>query len=146
MKAPLVDYRTLEGKISGKVRTAGGKNFSAGNFTYVVIHEAGHMVPFDQPYVPMFFRLSSLRILWEKGLLWLGMMYRRRLASFRRRRCFSWYILGDQLLTDISFIIARPRLTCSFGEFWIHLVFDGRILKRRCRCLLSYIAGSLTRR
>ncbi|KAG8896718.1 hypothetical protein FRC01_011661, partial [Tulasnella sp. 417] len=35
--------------IAGKVKSAGGGGFTAGNFTYVVVHEAGHMVPYDQP-------------------------------------------------------------------------------------------------
>lgn len=48
--APLQDWRTLSGVVAGKVRTAGGgEKFGAGNFTYVVVHDAGHMVPFDQP-------------------------------------------------------------------------------------------------
>ncbi|KAJ7468642.1 carboxypeptidase C [Mycena latifolia] len=37
------------GKLAGEVRSAGGKGFSAGNVTFVVVHEAGHMVPYDQP-------------------------------------------------------------------------------------------------
>ncbi|KAJ7079578.1 carboxypeptidase C [Mycena belliarum] len=37
------------GKLAGTVRSAGNGGFSAGNISYVVVHEAGHMVPFDQP-------------------------------------------------------------------------------------------------
>jgi len=37
------------GKIAGEVRSAGGDGFTAGNVTFVTVHEAGHMVPFDQP-------------------------------------------------------------------------------------------------
>ncbi|KAI0674083.1 carboxypeptidase C [Trametes maxima] len=38
-----------EGKLAGWVRSAGGDGFTAGNVTYVQVHAAGHMVPFDQP-------------------------------------------------------------------------------------------------
>ncbi|EIW55989.1 carboxypeptidase C [Trametes versicolor FP-101664 SS1] len=38
-----------EGKLAGWVRSAGGDGFTAGNLTYVQVHAAGHMVPFDQP-------------------------------------------------------------------------------------------------
>ncbi|KIK04018.1 hypothetical protein K443DRAFT_676325 [Laccaria amethystina LaAM-08-1] len=45
-----VPWSTLEsGRIAGEVRSAGGGGFTAGNITYVNVHEAGHMVPFDQP-------------------------------------------------------------------------------------------------
>ncbi|EAU81994.2 carboxypeptidase C [Coprinopsis cinerea okayama7 len=37
------------GVIAGEIRSAGGSESSAGNVTYLNIHEAGHMVPFDQP-------------------------------------------------------------------------------------------------
>ncbi|KAH8115994.1 serine carboxypeptidase [Phellopilus nigrolimitatus] len=37
------------GKIAGSVRTAGANEFTAGNVTFVTVHEAGHMVPYDQP-------------------------------------------------------------------------------------------------
>jgi len=41
---------TLEdGKVAGKVVSAGGGGFTAGNYTYVEVHNAGHMVPYDQP-------------------------------------------------------------------------------------------------
>ncbi|GBE90094.1 Carboxypeptidase Y homolog A [Sparassis crispa] len=40
---------TETGKIGGLVRSAGGHGASAGNVTFVAVHEAGHMVPFDQP-------------------------------------------------------------------------------------------------
>ncbi|KAL0947633.1 hypothetical protein HGRIS_013721 [Hohenbuehelia grisea] len=36
-------------KLAGEVRTAGGGGFTAGNVTFVNVHEAGHMVPYDQP-------------------------------------------------------------------------------------------------
>ncbi|KAG8993533.1 hypothetical protein FRB94_010711 [Tulasnella sp. JGI-2019a] len=46
----LVPWQLLKsGKVAGMVKSAGGGGFSAGNYTYVVIHEAGHMVPYDQP-------------------------------------------------------------------------------------------------
>lgn len=53
VNAPKVNYRTLDGVLAGKVRTVSGSGnkFGAGNLTYVAIHDAGHMVPFDQPYV-----------------------------------------------------------------------------------------------
>ncbi|KAH9941247.1 carboxypeptidase C [Epithele typhae] len=38
-----------KGGFSGWVRSAGGDGFTAGNVTYVQVHAAGHMVPFDQP-------------------------------------------------------------------------------------------------
>lgn len=45
-----VPWSTLDsGRIAGEVRSAGGGGFTAGNITYVNVHEAGHMVPFDQP-------------------------------------------------------------------------------------------------
>ncbi|KIJ55250.1 hypothetical protein M422DRAFT_23858 [Sphaerobolus stellatus SS14] len=46
-KAKLSSWVTLEGnKEAGQVRSAGP---AAGNYTYVAVKEAGHMVPFDQP-------------------------------------------------------------------------------------------------
>ncbi|KAI9567056.1 hypothetical protein HD554DRAFT_2173667 [Boletus coccyginus] len=39
----------LKGKVAGTVRSASGGSSGAGNITFVVIHNAGHMVPFDQP-------------------------------------------------------------------------------------------------
>ena len=40
--AGLVPWQTLNtGKVAGMVKSAGGGGFTAGNFTYVVIHEAG---------------------------------------------------------------------------------------------------------
>ncbi|KAI0718401.1 carboxypeptidase C [Cerioporus squamosus] len=38
-----------KGDLSGWVRSAGGDGYTAGNVTYVQVHAAGHMVPFDQP-------------------------------------------------------------------------------------------------
>ncbi|KAF5349522.1 hypothetical protein D9756_008992 [Leucocoprinus leucothites] len=37
------------GRKAGEVRTAGGDGSSAGNVTFVNVHDAGHMVPYDQP-------------------------------------------------------------------------------------------------
>jgi len=37
------------GRVAGEVRSAGGGGFGAGNVTFVNVHEAGHMVPHDQP-------------------------------------------------------------------------------------------------
>jgi len=37
------------GKLAGEIRSAGGAGFTAGNVTFVNVHEAGHMVPHDQP-------------------------------------------------------------------------------------------------
>ncbi|KAG9311668.1 Alpha/Beta hydrolase protein [Chiua virens] len=48
--APTKQWITLgAGKVAGTVRSASGGGFSAGNITFVTVHEAGHMVPFDQP-------------------------------------------------------------------------------------------------
>ncbi|KAF8126125.1 Alpha/Beta hydrolase protein [Boletus edulis] len=47
--APTEQWITLEGKVAGTVRSSTGGGFGAGNITFVTIHEAGHMVPFDQP-------------------------------------------------------------------------------------------------
>ncbi|KAI4518274.1 peptidase S10, serine carboxypeptidase [Schizophyllum commune Loenen D] len=44
---PWIDSTT--GRLAGEVRSAGGGGFTAGNVTFVNVHEAGHMVPFDQP-------------------------------------------------------------------------------------------------
>ncbi|TRM61781.1 Alpha/Beta hydrolase protein [Schizophyllum amplum] len=47
---PWIDSAT--GRLAGEVRSAGGNGFTAGNVTFVNVHEAGfgrHMVPFDQP-------------------------------------------------------------------------------------------------
>jgi cathepsin A (carboxypeptidase C) len=40
---------TETGKLAGEVRSAGGGGFTAGNVTFVNVHDAGHMVPYDQP-------------------------------------------------------------------------------------------------
>ncbi|KAF8586261.1 alpha/beta-hydrolase [Ramaria rubella] len=49
-KARGTPWVTLKGgKVAGEVRSAGGGGFGAGNYTYVAVHEAGHMVPYDQP-------------------------------------------------------------------------------------------------
>ncbi|KAG0698708.1 Alpha/Beta hydrolase protein [Suillus ampliporus] len=37
------------GKVAGTVRSAGGGGAGAGNVTFVTVHDAGHMVPYDQP-------------------------------------------------------------------------------------------------
>jgi len=45
-----VPWVTFEsGRTAGTVRSAGGGGFTAGNVTFVAVHEAGHMVPYDQP-------------------------------------------------------------------------------------------------
>ncbi|KAF8586263.1 peptidase S10 serine carboxypeptidase [Ramaria rubella] len=49
-KASNTPWITLDGgKAAGEVRSAGGGGFGAGNYTYVSVHKAGHMVPYDQP-------------------------------------------------------------------------------------------------
>ncbi|KAF8833259.1 peptidase S10, serine carboxypeptidase [Paxillus ammoniavirescens] len=48
--APTEQWITMHsGKFAGTVRSAGGGGSGAGNVTFVAVHEAGHMVPFDQP-------------------------------------------------------------------------------------------------
>ncbi|KAG1731604.1 Alpha/Beta hydrolase protein [Suillus paluster] len=37
------------GKVAGTVRSAGARGSGAGNVTFVTVHDAGHMVPYDQP-------------------------------------------------------------------------------------------------
>ncbi|KAH7915045.1 Alpha/Beta hydrolase protein [Hygrophoropsis aurantiaca] len=37
------------GTLAGTVRSAGGGSSGSGNVTFVTVHEAGHMVPYDQP-------------------------------------------------------------------------------------------------
>ncbi|KDR81948.1 hypothetical protein GALMADRAFT_58763 [Galerina marginata CBS 339.88] len=46
---PVPWVTTESGRTAGEVRSAGGGGFGAGNVTFVNVHEAGHMVPFDQP-------------------------------------------------------------------------------------------------
>jgi len=51
-KGPSQPWTALTtGKLAGEVRSAGGNGYSAGNFTYVSVFGAGHMVPsrYDQP-------------------------------------------------------------------------------------------------
>ncbi|KAH9483643.1 Carboxypeptidase Y-like protein A [Psilocybe cubensis] len=49
-QAQPVPWITIEtGRSAGTVRSAGGGGFGAGNVTFVTVHEAGHMVPYDQP-------------------------------------------------------------------------------------------------
>jgi len=45
---PVPWITTDSGKLAGEVRSAGGAGFTAGNITFVNVHEAGHMVPYDQ--------------------------------------------------------------------------------------------------
>ncbi|KAJ3934630.1 MAG: carboxypeptidase C [Lentinula lateritia] len=48
--AQSIPWITLEsGVLAGTVRSAGRGGFGAGNVTFVTVHEAGHMVPYDQP-------------------------------------------------------------------------------------------------
>ncbi|KIJ61414.1 hypothetical protein HYDPIDRAFT_115872 [Hydnomerulius pinastri MD-312] len=48
--APTEQWVTMHsGKAAGTVRSAGGGGSGAGNVTFVTVHEAGHMVPYDQP-------------------------------------------------------------------------------------------------
>ncbi|OAX40538.1 hypothetical protein K503DRAFT_601654 [Rhizopogon vinicolor AM-OR11-026] len=48
--APTEQWVTMRaGKMAGTVRSAGGGGSGAGNVTFVTVHEAGHMVPYDQP-------------------------------------------------------------------------------------------------
>ncbi|KAI0924127.1 hypothetical protein AcW1_006330 [Taiwanofungus camphoratus] len=45
-----VPWVTMEtGLMAGMVRSAGGNGLTAGNITFVAVHDAGHMVPYDQP-------------------------------------------------------------------------------------------------
>ncbi|KIY63058.1 serine carboxypeptidase [Cylindrobasidium torrendii FP15055 ss-10] len=50
LSSPSEPWVTLKsGKVAGTVRSAGGQGFTAGNVTFVNVHDAGHMVPYDQP-------------------------------------------------------------------------------------------------
>jgi cathepsin A (carboxypeptidase C) len=51
--AKLVPFVTLKGKKDKKVGSIKVAGPGAGNFTYVSIERAGHMVPFDQPEVAL---------------------------------------------------------------------------------------------
>ncbi|PCH36516.1 hypothetical protein WOLCODRAFT_28645 [Wolfiporia cocos MD-104 SS10] len=48
-KKPVPWVTTESGQLAGTVRSAGGNGYTAGNITFVAVHEAGHMVPYDQP-------------------------------------------------------------------------------------------------
>ena len=50
------------GKVAGTVRTAGGDGSTAGNITFVTIHEAGHMVPYDKPVESLVRQTLRLRL------------------------------------------------------------------------------------
>ncbi|KAG8904827.1 hypothetical protein FRB99_001083 [Tulasnella sp. 403] len=63
-RTALKPWRThATGKVVGEVKSAGGHGSTAGNYTYVVIHEAGHMVPYDQPEAALDLFASSLSTL-----------------------------------------------------------------------------------
>ncbi|OBZ78042.1 Carboxypeptidase Y A [Grifola frondosa] len=48
--SPLPWTTLATGRVAGTVRSAGGSGLTAGNVTFVTVHEAGlHMVPYDQP-------------------------------------------------------------------------------------------------
>ncbi|KAJ3786666.1 carboxypeptidase C [Lentinula aff. detonsa] len=48
--AQSIPWVTMKGGVlAGTVRSAGRGGFGAGNITFVTVHEAGHMVPYDQP-------------------------------------------------------------------------------------------------
>ncbi|KAJ4486154.1 carboxypeptidase C [Lentinula aciculospora] len=48
--AQSIPWVTMKGGVlAGTVRSAGRGGFGAGNVTFVTVHEAGHMVPYDQP-------------------------------------------------------------------------------------------------
>lgn len=50
--AKTIPWITLEGgKVAGTVRSSGGSGFTAGNVSFVTVHEAGHMVPYDRMYI-----------------------------------------------------------------------------------------------
>lgn len=50
LDAPTEQWITSSSKTAaGTVRSAGGGSSQAGNITFVAVHDAGHMVPYDQP-------------------------------------------------------------------------------------------------
>ena len=49
-QTPTVAWRVKSsGEVAGTVRTVGRSGTTAGNITFVTVHEAGHMVPYDKP-------------------------------------------------------------------------------------------------
>jgi cathepsin A (carboxypeptidase C) len=49
-------WKNKHGKAVGEVRAAGdGGDKTAGNYTWLRVYEAGHMVPHDQPEVALKF-------------------------------------------------------------------------------------------
>ncbi|KAG8915829.1 hypothetical protein FRC01_003494 [Tulasnella sp. 417] len=55
MVAPMLPWAiTKNSTMAGEVKAAGGKTNSAGNFTYVSVFEAGHMMPHDQPEAALY--------------------------------------------------------------------------------------------
>ncbi|KAF9515933.1 hypothetical protein BS47DRAFT_1381315 [Hydnum rufescens UP504] len=52
-RAHLKPWKTMDGKVSGHIQSAGNKHSGAGNYTYVSINNAGHMVPYDKPEVSL---------------------------------------------------------------------------------------------
>ncbi|KAG8950045.1 hypothetical protein FRC04_008125 [Tulasnella sp. 424] len=53
--APILPWTaTRNGTTAGIVKAAGGKISGAGNFTYVSVYEAGHMMPHDRPEAALY--------------------------------------------------------------------------------------------